>query len=205
MGNFIDLTGQKFGRLIVIERASNNTEGRAMWVCKCECGKETKAVGKDLRSGNTKSCGCLNRELSMIKNQKHGLRKHPLYLVWKGIKARCYNKNTTNHKNYGGRGIEVCDEWRDDFQAFYDWATANGYEKGLTIERIDNNGNYTPENCRWATIKEQNRNQRSNRIIGYKGEKKLLIEWCEILGLNYGAIKTRLNNYGWSVERAFET
>lgn len=120
------------------------------------------------------------------------------------MKNRCFNTKTERYKDYGARGITVCDEWKNDFQTFYDWAMSNGYFDNLTIDRIDNDGNYEPSNCRWATIKEQNRNSRSCEMIEYKGEIHCLKEWSEILGLSYGALKDR-KSYGWSIERMFET
>jgi len=119
------------------------------------------------------------------------------------MKQRCYYVDHKHYKDYGGRGICVCCDWRENFKSFYNWALNNGYKEGLTIDRIDYNGNYEPSNCRWITIIEQSRNKRSNRLLEYKGEVKSLIEWCEILGLKYSTIRARLNKYHWSVEKSF--
>lgn len=171
----INRTGQRFGRLTVIERAENSSSGRVQWLCRCECGSTTVVLGSNLKSGKQKSCGCLHRELSTERilrvseaqrgcnspSYRHGMAHTKLNHVWNSIKQRCFNQNNKAYKHYGGRGITVCDEWRDNFQAFYDWAMANGYQEGLSIDRIDNNKGYSPENCRWVTMSEQNKNKRA--------------------------------------------
>lgn len=169
MGKLIDLTGQKYGRLTVIERAGRTAHGEhAKWVCLCECGNVTTVIGKNLRNGNTTSCGCAHKEqMSQIgkANRTHGKSHTRLHKVWAGMIGRCYNPRKPYYKWYGGRGITVCDEWRNDFQSFYDWAMANGYDPDAprwdcTIDRIDVDGNYEPSNCRWVTMAEQNKNKR---------------------------------------------
>lgn len=163
MGKLIDLTGQRFGRLTVIERAGSDNFGEATWICKCDCGVKKEIRGKDLRSGHTRSCGCLCIEASITRETKHGGKGTRLYNVWKTMKDRCHNQNSKNFEDYGGRGITVCDEWKHDFAAFRDWALANGYAEGLTIDRKDNDKGYSPENCRWATYSQQRKNQRPRR------------------------------------------
>ena len=165
MGKFIDLTGQKFGRLTVIERADNTKQGQAKWLCQCDCGRKTVVMGKSLRNGNTKSCGCLQKETIGYKRTIHGQTNTRFYRIWCGMKSRCYNKKNPHFHLYGGRGIKVCNEWLKDFQTFYDWAIANGYADNLTLDRINVNGNYEPSNCRWITRKEQNNNKRAEPII----------------------------------------
>ena len=157
----LNLIGQCFGRLTVIEKGEETSSGQSMWICKCECGKKTKPIfGANLTRGHTKSCGCLR-----TKHNKHNTR---LYEVWRGMKKRCYCTSDQAYKNYGGRGISVCEEWRDNFQAFYGWAMANGYNPSAkqgecTLDRIDVNGNYEPSNCRWVTMKVQQNNRRNNK------------------------------------------
>jgi hypothetical protein len=204
------MPGMRFGRLVTIkkvEKLPNDKGKHNKWLCQCDCGNTKVARSNLLRNGQTKSCGCLMKETA-AKNSKscitHGLAfKTPLYTIWSGMKQRCYYLNSKHYKDYGGRGICICHDWRENFKSFYDWAVNNGYKKGLTIDRIDCNGNYEPSNCRWITIIEQSRNKRSNRLLEYKGEVKPLIEWCEILGLKYSTIRARLNKYHWSVEKSF--
>lgn len=135
-------------------------------------------------------------------NFKHGKTRTRLYDTWHHMKQRCYNSNDKNYKYYGGRGIAVCDEWKDDFISFHNWATNNGYKEGLTIDRIDVNGNYEPNNCRWFNRKQQARNRRNTRMITCKGETKPLAEWCEVLGLNYWTVISRLDRLNWSIEKS---
>lgn len=157
MGTFIDLTGQRFGSLTVIER--DFTKSTTAWKCQCDCGNECVVFSANLTRGHTKSCGCLRL--------KHGQYYQKIYWVWSSMKKRCYNSNHPTFKNYGARGIKVCDEWKNSFQSFYEWAIKNGYESGLkqgecTLDRIDVNGNYEPSNCRWVSMKEQQNNKRNN-------------------------------------------
>ena len=184
MSKFVDLTGQKFGRLTVIERAENKGK-HLLWRCKCDCGEICLAAGTHLKSGSKQSCGCLLREhakgLSKKVNVTHGLSESRIYRTYISMKQRCYNPNIKSYKDYGGRGITVCAEWLNDFSAFYEWAMANGYADDLTIDRKDVNGNYEPSNCRWATRKEQNNNKRNNKEITYKGETHTMAGWIEIL------------------------
>ena len=134
---------------------------------------------------------------------KHGLASHPLHAVWDRMKRRCYNPRYEHFERYGGRGITVCDEWRDDFKAFYDWAVSNGYENGLTLDRADNDGNYTPDNCRWVTQKEQSNNRASCRMITRDGITKTVTEWAESLGIKPATLYARLFVYKWEIDRAF--
>lgn len=160
-----DLVGHVFSRLKVIDTAGRNKHDQKMYRCLCECGKKIVTRGTNLTSGRTKSCGCYALEKQSELSTKHGLHKHPLYAVWAAMKDRCYNTKHPAYTYYGGRGIRVCDSWLDDFKDFYDWAMESGYRTGLTLDRYpDQNGNYEPTNCRWATRSEQSQNLRSTRI-----------------------------------------
>lgn len=154
VSKIIDLTGQRFGRLTVIERGPNSPSGSARWRCKCDYGNETLTATAKLRNGTTQSCGCLGLEHATQAKIKHGARHERLYNVWAAMKQRCYNPHKDGYKYYGGKGVTICDEWREDYAKFKAWAYANGYEPGLTIDRIDSNGNYEPSNCRWVTFAE---------------------------------------------------
>ena len=136
-------------------------------------------------------------------HEMHGLRKHPLYSVWANIKTRCFNRNNSHYERWGGRGITMCNEWKNSFKAFYNWAMSNGYQEGLTIDRIDNDGNYEPSNCRWVTVKIQNSNKRNVKFITYNGETKLLGEWAQILGIKEKTLWMRLYYYNMPIEKAF--
>lgn len=197
-----DLTGQRFGRLTVLEFVSND-KPKSYWKCKCDCGKVVTVYVQDLKNGKTSSCGCLQREKAGKVNKTHGLRKTRIYNIWSHIKDRCYNSNCKSYKNYGGRGITICDEWRNDFKAFYDWAIGNGYNNTLTIDRIDVNGNYEPTNCRWVDMKTQQRNRRNNAIVEYQGKKMCITEASEVSKLSEGVLRNRYCKAGDREERLF--
>lgn len=208
-----DLTDMRFGSLTVIKRAPDHiaSSGRkyTMWLCQCDCGNECICYSDHLTRGNTKSCGC-GRYSTGEKhpNYKHGGYHSRLYRIWQGMKRRCYCDYSEDWGLYGGRGIKMCDEWKDDFSSFQKWAIENGYDEmaqkmQCTIDRIDVNGNYCPENCRWATMKEQCNNYRRNINITYCGETHTLMQWSEIIGFPYKKVHQRMKR-GWSFEKAVE-
>ena len=205
-GCFDDLTGQRFGRLAVVGRAPNDSHGRTKWKCVCDCGEITTPMAYHLKRGTTQSCGCLSREISIAKNTKHGKSSSKLYSVWADMKDRCENKNNPAFENYGGRGVAVCDEWRE-FKPFLEWALANGYEESAergkcTLDREDNDGNYEPSNCRWITMKAQGNNRRNNHMVTYNGETNTLAQWAELLGMSASTLYTRVSR-GWDLNDAF--
>lgn len=198
-----EISKMKFERLKPIKRI--NGTGRTKWLCKCDCGNMTIVTQKNLCNGNTKSCGCLAKERN--GNRTHGESKTRLYGLWLGIKKRCYNPNEVSYRWYGAKGIKMCDEWLDDYTKFRDWAYSTGYDEDLprgiqTIDRKDSNGDYCPKNCRWRTIKEQQRNKQSNNLYEMNGERHLLSEWAEILNVDYKMLKSRVGDYGWTLEQA---
>lgn len=198
MGRFIDLTGQKFGRLTVLKKVQSVRYGNTSWKCLCECGNTTITTTGALRSGACKSCGCLHRETASLQGKssgKHNLTNTRLYRIWTNMKTRCYNKNNKNYERWGARGIYVCDVWKDNFKNFYDWAMSSGYVDGLSIDRIDNSGPYCPENCRWATAGEQARNTRNNKKITYGGITMCEGEWADFLGIDRPTFCYRLKKY----------
>lgn len=202
MSKFIDLTGKKFNRLTVEKRVENRPGGITYWLCKCDCGNYTEVKGANLKNGSVKSCGCLRKE---THRKTHGMKNSKLYAVWNAMRSRCYNENVSSYKRYGARGISVCDEWNGSFESFFQWAINSGYADGLTIDRIDNNGNYCPENCRWVTHEEQCNNRRSNIVYEYMGETHNLMQWCKILNLDYKFMHNRIRNKKWDFERAVTT
>lgn len=197
MPGFIDITGQKFGRLTAIEHAGRNKNRNTLWLCKCECGNECKVEAYRLRNGHTKSCGCITK--------KHGFFGTRIYKIWDSMKQRCFNPNNNAYNNYGGRGITVCNDWKNDFMSFYEWSINNGYSDNLTIDRINVNGNYEPSNCRWSDDIVQHNNTRKNPRIEYNGEIHTIPEWSRIIGLNVNTIKARIFKYHWSIEDALTT
>lgn len=202
MSKFIDITGEKYNSLLVVERVENAKNGVTRWKCLCDCGNYTIVRGGNLKKGLVKSCGCLNYS---SKNKTHGMSKSSLYNIWNGMKFRCYNNNSESYKYYGARGIGVCDEWKDNPENFMNWSIENGYEEGLTIDRIDVNKDYSPDNCRWISKGEQAKNRRMNYSIEYNGETKTLQEWCNELNLNYKRVHNRMVKLGWSFEKAIKT
>ena len=197
-----DITGMKFGRLTVLRLSHKDSRQECHWLCKCECGNEKTVSGNKLRSGNTKSCGCMQKEfLDGRLRRKHGLTNSKLYATWENMKHRCGDPKNWMYPNYGGRGIKVCEDWLDSSN-FIEWALSHGYKEGLSIERIDVNGNYEPSNCKWIELKEQYLNRTDSHLLTAFGKTQTISEWAKETGLNYNTIERRVNKYGWDAERA---
>lgn len=202
------MIGLKFGRLLVLERAEDYvaSSGRheVAVLCQCDCGNIKRIRASVLKNGSTKSCGCYKREVTVARTRTHGLTRSRIRKTWCSMIRRCENSTDKSYRNYGGRGIRVCDEWHD-LETFVAWAYENGYSDDLTIDRIDSSGDYCPENCRWVDRKTQNNNTRRNHLITFNGETKTMAQWSESTGISYAAIKTRINRCGWTPERALTT
>lgn len=201
---YLDLTGQRYGRLTVVRLASDRTsEGKARWMCRCDCGAPTTVDARNLRSGSITSCGCFRRERMEDLTATHRLSNTPEHRTWVGMRARCRNPNLRIFQNYGGRGITVCQRWDESFEAFV-------ADMGLrpsrrhSLDRIDNDGNYEPSNCRWATMTQQRRNTRANTRLTHHGRTMTLTEWALELGISVTVLCGRFRK-GWSVERALTT
>lgn len=191
-----------FGRWKVIERVGTNKHRNATWLCECSCENHTRKIitGGSLLSGSSMSCGCLKEE----DHYKHGLSGTRLYWIWHGMKDRITNESNNTYNYYGGRGIKLCEQWFD-YINFYNWAINNGYQENLTIERKDTNGDYCPENCKWATMKEQSLNKRNTHLLELNGKIQSVKEWSEELNIPYDTLISRINKHGWSTEKALTT
>lgn len=196
MSKRLNLKGKRFGSWLVIEF----DEERHVWITKCDCGTIGHATSNNLTSGKSTRCAKCRNTVVGKKNSTHNLSKTRLYGIWNGMKQRCSNQNRPKYNIYGGRGIKVCEEW-NDFTNFYTWAMDNGYEDGLSIDRIDVDRDYEPNNCRWCKMKQQSNNRSNNRKIEYNGETKTLSEWAEKFNIGIHTLKFRLNS-GWEIERA---
>ncbi len=205
MPKLIDLTGQRFGRWVVLKKAPPRPSGNAYWVCKCDCGTVKEVSGQSLRNRDSTSCGCYQKERFSEMWRRHGKSKTRLYNVWSSMRERCYCPSCDAYQYYGADGITVCDEWQD-YSAFERWALSHGYDPTAkshqcTIDRIDNTKGYSPDNCRWVDSITQSNNQRKNIILVFNGESKSVAEWSRQLGWNYGVIYNRIVRYGWDVKR----
>lgn len=200
--------GEKYNRLTVIayEIVEKKQYSGTRWIVRCDCGTLKSVDPSRVISGHTKSCGCLKAEHTTAFNKrakvKHGGRQDQLYTVWHNMKQRCYGKTYKDYPNWGGRGIRVCDEWKNDYAAFRDWALLNGYEKGLSLDRIDVNGNYEPGNCRWADWHTQAINRTCSMNYEINGEVKNLTDIAEEYGIKYGTLYQRVHVYKWPIEKA---
>lgn len=196
-----DLTGQRFGRLVV-ESAATTVNARRRWVCRCDCGAVIETAIGNLRSGDTRSCGCLRNEMIGARRRTHGESRGsrtPEYRAWKSMKQRCYRKAHPFFADYGARGIAVCERWREDFAAFLA-DMGRRPSRRHSLDRIDVNGGYEPANCRWATGSEQCRNKRNNVLVTFGGRTATVAEWAEALGVKYGTLLLRVRR-GWSAAR----
>ncbi len=191
----------KINGITILTRAPNNGK-KTMYYCLCHCGNLFKTSQSHLHSGHTISCGCIRNYTAKKRLTTHGKTGTRLRCIWGGMKNRCYNTKLKQYKDYGGRGIAVCDEWKDDFTNFYNWSMSHGYDDALSIDRIDNNGNYEPNNCRWITQKQQARNKRNNNYITYKGVTKTISEWADYLGVNPNSFKNRVTRK-WDIDKIF--
>jgi hypothetical protein len=206
MPAFINMSNKKFGRLTVIERDIENTSNFIKWICICDCGNTKSIDGSNLRRGTVVSCGCFNSEKTSKKMTTHGYSraggaKQATYKIWSAMLQRCNNPNCNKFKRYGGRGITVCREW----YTFENFITDLGERpNGLSLERVDNNGNYCKENCKWASPITQAHNRENNRLISFQGETKCLSEWARHVGITISSLTYRINN-GWDTERALLT
>lgn len=199
---FDNLIGRKFGRLTVIGLSEKKSGRKSYWVCECECGNKKLVRSDGLKRGQVRSCGCLKEEQNIINLDRTTHGDTPtgghkrLWQIWQGMKKRTSNPNDNAYPRYGGRGITMCNEWRESYIAFKEWALANGYADNLTIERTDVNGNYEPSNCKWATQKEQCNNRRSNVHIEWQGKTQNIKQWADELGFSYRVLHDRYHRYG---------
>ena len=193
-----NLIGQTFGRLTVIAegetRELSNKRKQYYWLCQCNCGSKPKEINQNcLLNGETISCGCYHSEHNHEYGFKHGMSNTRIYTIWSGMIQRCCNPNAKNYPRYGGRGITICEEWKE-FKNFYDWSKISGYTDNLTIESLDNNGNYCPENCTWITKQNQMRNTRRNHYIKYNDEELTLTEWARKFDMNVETLRYQVNH-----------
>lgn len=194
---YLNLRGSKFNFLTAIERAPGNSEaGNVTYLWECDCGKFITASASDVVRGHTQSCGCFQKERASQAKTTHGKSQAKIYSVWSSMKGRCNNPQPQDAAHYRDRGIRVCDEWQDNFETFYNWAVSHGYREGLSIDRIDNDGNYCPKNCRWATNYVQQNNKSTNVTLCYDGETKTLSQWAEEMGISRRTLYRRLKSRG---------
>jgi hypothetical protein len=189
-GKVLDITGNKYNMLTVIKY-----DGNGIWTLKCDCGNIVHMRTRNFKYGQNRGCGCM----AHANSGTHKLSNTRIYSIWEAMKARCQNKHNKYYRHYGGRGIVLCDEWQK-FEPFYEWSMNNGYMDNLTIDRIDSNGNYEPNNCRWSTRKVQANNTRRNIYIEYNGKTKTQAEWADLLGISYDTMRWRFRH--WTIEKA---
>ena len=204
--------GDKIGRWEVLSPADpviRNNKKIRRWLCRCECGTERVVRELSLKQETSKSCGCLHKEIASeacrANMTTHGMSNTRLYAIYKHMCNRCYRPTDSRYSLYGGRGITVCDEWLDSFEAFYNWSIKNGYNDSLSIDRKDFNGSYTPDNCRWANDYEQSNNRSCNKNYTYKDETHTISEWAKIFDMPYKKLWKRLEVLGWEISKALTT
>lgn len=208
MGQFKDISGQRFGKLVALRAERDSSGRRYVWECQCDCGNRLWVPSVSLTTGKKQSCGCIIRGILQNRNTTHGHSHERLYKVWKGMKSRCYNQHHRSYEKYGGRGITVCDEWHD-YSVFREWAYANGYDENAdyqqcSLDRIDVNGNYSPENCRWADAFTQAANTQTALRITFDGETRTIPEWAKEYGLQKDTLHYRIKS-GWDIGKALTT
>lgn len=194
----VDLTGKTFGRIMVVQDVGRSPRKDVMWLCKCKCGNETRLPTRKLLSNETVSCGCFRNDLVKMRQTTHNHSRTPTYTSWNSMINRCTNRKHTSYKNYGARGIQVCDRWLGSFDNFL--SDMGERPKGKSLDRIDVNKGYEPNNCKWSTRKEQQRNMRNNIMLEHKGEIKSLPEWCEILNLDYNKARNKFRYKDYTIE-----
>ena len=205
MSKALNLKGKEFNYLLVQKRSGSNKQGRSTWECLCKCGTTIIATGSLLVSGNVQSCGCFKIEKMKINGKQrrtHGMKKTPEYTAWRNMKDRCYNKKDKNFKTYGGRGITVCEQWRNSFENFLK-DMGKKPSKKHSLDRVDNNKGYSPDNCKWVTMQEQSNNRRSNKRISFQGITMTIAQWARFRGITYPALAQRIRN-NWDIAKALE-
>lgn len=214
--SLMQMIGKKYGNLYVsnfayekpvFDQKRNRVSKRLYFVkCRCDCGNEKIINAETIRRHQVISCGCsIKQRLKSGLHIKHGQTNTRLYRIWCKMKNRCYDSKCADFQYWGGKDIKLCSEWKNNFNNFYDWAMNNGYKENLTIDRIDGNKDYCPDNCRWATPKEQANNTKRNRLIFYKNQTKTLAQWCDFFGMRYGLIRDRIDRYHWTFDKAITT
>lgn len=198
----IDLTGKRFDRLLVLFRTGTKNS-RPTWMCLCDCGNRADIFGHNLRYKRSRSCGCLSRERASETSKTHGMSQTPEYRIWASMRQRCSKTNNKHYHDYGGRGISVCKRWKSFKNFICDMGLRPSPE--MSIDRINNDGNYEPSNCRWATVNEQARNKRNNVVINFQGKSLIMIDWAERIGLSKAALWARLNVHKWPIAKALTT
>jgi hypothetical protein len=191
MSKKLDIIGKKYGKMTVLSEGGRTNFGKVKFICKCDCGNTKEVIGSGLLRGTTTSCGCVHRAMisALGKSCGDGMPMCRLKKIFKAMNTRCYNKNSTGYKYWGGKGVTICDEWKDNYKAFHDWAIVNGYRDDLSIDRIDHEMGYIPSNCRWATDKEQANNMSSNHVVYFNFEQYTMTQFAELIGTKRDAIK----------------